>query len=84
MTSLLVLSGSNGFVIPNIILGAFIYCMLRPQFSKTFFNETHFIFTVGAFQKQMQYTLLVSAQNVHTSISATLENKRVYSSNYMG
>ena len=45
MTSLLVLSGSNGIVIPNIILGAFIYCMLkRPQFSKIFSNETHFIY----------------------------------------
>ena len=30
--------GSKGFVIPNIILGAFIYRMLRPQFSKSFTN----------------------------------------------
>ena len=50
-----VLSGSKGFVIPNIILGAFIYCILRPQFSKTFTNENQFFFfTIGAFPKQMQ------------------------------
>jgi hypothetical protein len=42
MTWLLVLSGSNGCAMPNIILGAFIYCMLRPQFSKIFTNENHF------------------------------------------
>jgi hypothetical protein len=39
MTWLLVLSGSREFILPNIILGAFIHCMLRPQFSKTFTNE---------------------------------------------
>jgi hypothetical protein len=47
------LSGSNGsigFAMPNIILGAFIYCMLRPQFSKIFTNENQ-LFYVGAFPK---------------------------------
>jgi hypothetical protein len=36
MTWLLVLSGFKGFIIPNIILGAFIYCMLRPEFVQLF------------------------------------------------
>jgi hypothetical protein len=39
MTWFFVLFGSKGFIIPNIILGAFIYCILRPQFSKIFTNE---------------------------------------------
>jgi len=39
MTWLIVLSGSKGFIIPNIILGAFIYCKLRQQFSETWINE---------------------------------------------
>jgi hypothetical protein len=46
------------------------------------FLTKHILFTVGAFLKQMQYTPLVYVQNVH--ISATLEKKRVYSSNSMG
>jgi hypothetical protein len=29
----------KGFVIPNILLSAFIYCILKTQFSKTFTNE---------------------------------------------
>jgi hypothetical protein len=28
---------------PNIMLGAFIYCMFRPQFSKIYANENHFL-----------------------------------------
>jgi hypothetical protein len=39
MTWLLVLSGSKGFAMPKIIVGAFIYCMLRPQFSEIITNE---------------------------------------------
>jgi hypothetical protein len=39
MTWSLVLTGSKDFIIPNIIWGAFIYCMLRPQFAITFTNE---------------------------------------------
>ena len=39
MNWLIGLFGSKGFVIPNIILGAFIYCMLRPQISETFTTE---------------------------------------------
>ena len=42
MVWLIVLFGSKGFAMPNIILGAFIY--LRPQFSKTFTNENHFVY----------------------------------------
>ena len=38
MTGFFVLSGSKGSIIPNIILGAVIYCILRPQFLKTFTN----------------------------------------------
>jgi hypothetical protein len=53
MTWLLVLSGSKEFAIPKIILGTFMYCMFRPQFSKIFTNENHF-FCVDAFPKQMQ------------------------------
>jgi hypothetical protein len=34
-----VLSGSKGFAMPKIIVGAFIYCMLRPQFSEIITNE---------------------------------------------
>ena len=36
------LSGPKGFSMSKIILGAFIYCMLRPQFSKIFTNENNF------------------------------------------
>ena len=39
MTWLIVLSWSKGFIIPNIILGAYKYCKLTAQFSKTFTNE---------------------------------------------
>ena len=48
MTWLLVLSGSKGFAMPKIILGAFTYYMLRPQFSKIFTNENQ-TFCVGVF-----------------------------------
>jgi hypothetical protein len=42
ITWLIGFSGFKGLTIPNIILGAFIYCMLRPQFFKPFTNQKKF------------------------------------------
>jgi hypothetical protein len=50
MTWLLVLSGYKGFAMPNIKLDAFIYCILRPQFSRIYTDENH-LFAVGTFNK---------------------------------
>ena len=67
MTWWLVLSGSKGFNLPNIILGAYIYCMLRPPFSKTFTNEN---------QNRYNKFSLVYVQKVHSSVSFKQHLKR--------
>ena len=67
MTWLLVLSGSKGFTLPNIILGENIYCMLRPQFSKTFTNKN---------QNRCNKLSLVYVQKMHSSVSFKQHLKR--------
>ena len=41
ITWLIGFSGFKGLTIPNIILGAFMYCVLRPQFFKPFTNQNN-------------------------------------------
>ena len=76
MTWLLVLSGSKGFVIPKIILGAFMYCMFRPQFSKIFTDENQIFFVYVHSQNRCNKLSLVSVQKVHSSVSFKPHLKR--------
>ena len=72
----MILSGSKGFVKPNIVLGAFSYCMLRLQFAKTFTNTYQFVFTLDAFPKRCNKLSSVSVQKVHASVSFNVPLKR--------
>ena len=79
-------SESKGFAIPNIIVGAFLFWMLRPQFSQTFTNENQ-LFTVETFPKNRFNKLFsVSVQKVRSSASFKphLKIKQVCTGKYAG